>query len=91
MVLPREVLHKTYTWLPNQEDLDQKIITSQAFQLFKNANVHNEEIILKEIPIGALLVYNGYNTDLESITIYKCVKNLYHQDKPATQALLNLL
>ena len=84
MFLPREVFHNTSIRVPNQESFDFKIINSQEFTLSKNANVHNKEITLKEIPIGALLVYDVYKTDLDAIKIYKYVKKLDHQDKLAT-------
>ena len=74
VVLPREFFHKKSIQVPTQEAFDRKIIISQAFTIFKNANVHNEEIILKAMSIGAFLVYYGFNIDLDDITIYKCVK-----------------
>ena len=43
------------------------------------------------MPIGEFLVYDSLNKDLDAITIYKHVKTLYHQDKPANQELLNFL
>ena len=91
MVLPREVLRKTSIQVPTQEALDCNIINSQDFPLFKNVNVHKKEIIPKAMRNGAFLVYYGFNTDLGSITIYKRVKTLYHQDEPSTQALLTFL
>ena len=91
MVLPREVFHKTYIWVPIQEAFDLKIIKYQFFILFNNANFHNEYIILKSIPICTFLVYNGFNIYLDLILIYKSIKNLFQQDKPDTQALLTFL
>ena len=79
MVLQRGVFHKTSIWVPTQEAFDFKIINSQAFPIFKNTNVYNEDIILKAISIGVLLVYDGFNADLDSITIYKRVNTLDHQ------------
>ena len=36
-------------------------------------------------------MHNGFNTDLDAINIYKCVKTMDNKNEPATQALLTSL
>ena len=43
------------------------------------------------MPISAFLVYNGFDTDLDSIIIYRCIKTLYNLAKLTVQALLTFL
>ena len=41
--------------------------------------------------INSFLVYDGLNTDLDTITIYRRIKTLDNLDEPAIQALLTFL
>ena len=59
--------------------------------LFKNSNLHHEEIIIKAVPISPFLVYDGLNADLDAIAIYRRIKTLENLNKPAIQALLTFI
>ena len=91
MVLPREVFHKTSIWVPNQDSFEHNITNTQSLLLYKNSNLTHQGIIIKLIPISAFLVYDGFPTDLDAITIYRSIKNLNKLSEPAIQALLTLL
>ena len=43
------------------------------------------------MPIRAFLVYNVFNADLESISIYRRIKTLYNLSEPSIQSLLTFL
>ena len=91
MVLTKEVFHKTYIRVPDQDTFEWNLINTQAFPFFKNSNLHHKEIILKAIIISIFLVYDSFNSDLDDITIYKCVKILDNLNEPFIQALITFL
>ena len=43
------------------------------------------------MPTSAFLVYDGFDADLDVITIYRHIKNLEKLSEPAVQALLTFL
>ena len=43
------------------------------------------------MPISAFIFYNGFNADLDVITIYRRIKTLDNLAKPAIQTLLTFL
>ena len=49
---------------------------TQAFPLFKNANLTHVGIVIKLMSIGTFLVYDDFNVDLDAITIYRRIKTL---------------
>ena len=82
MVLPREVFHKTSIQVPNKDDFEHKLINTQSFPLFKNANLHHKEIIIKVVPINTFLFYGGFNADIDSVTIYRQISTLDSLNRP---------
>ena len=86
-----EVLHKTSIRVNNQDDFEHKLINTHLSPLFKNSNLQHEEIIIKAMPISAFLVYNGFNADLDAITIQSRINTLDNLNKPSIQALLTFL
>ena len=91
MILTWKVLHWTSIQVPNQDGFDGNIINTQSSPLFKNANLHHKEIIIKAMPISAFLVNDVFNADLDAITIYRGINTLENLNKPAIQALLTFL
>ena len=91
MVLPREVFHKTSIWIPDQDYFEHKLNNTQAFPLKKNANLTHEAIILKIMPISAFRVYDGFDAELDTITIYRRIKNLPDLSELDFQELLTFL
>ena len=91
MVLPRKVFHKTSIQVPDQDDFDHKLKNTQALPLQKNTNLTHEGIVIKIIPISAILVLYGFDTDLDYIIIYRRIKNRDNLDTPAIHALLTYL
>ena len=91
IVLPREVFHETSIRVPDQDAFGHNLNNTHTFTLFKNANLTQEGIFIKLMPISAFLVYDGFDADLEVITIYGHIKNLDNLSEPAVQALLTFL
>ena len=71
MVLPREFFHNNSIQVPNQDAFECKLINTKLYPLFKNANLHHEDIIINSTPIINFMVYNGFNKDLDTTTIYR--------------------
>ena len=71
-----------------------KILWSQYHQLTSVSPLQEHKCpqqqknVLKEMPIGAFLVYDDFNIYLDSITIIKHVKTLDHQYEPVIQKIL---
>ena len=91
MVVRREAFHKTSILVPDQYTLVHKLNNNQAFPLFKNANLTHEGIVIKIIPIITFLVYDGFDANLDSITIYRRIKTLDNLTEPSIQVLLTFL
>ena len=89
--LPREVSHNTSIRVPDQYAFEHKFNNTQLFPLFENVNLTHEGIFIKIIPISNFLVHDGFDADLDTITIYSHIKTLYNLAKPDIQALLTLL
>ena len=91
MVLPGGVIHKTSILVSDQDAFEQKLNNTKTFPLFKNSNLAQEAIILKIMIIITFLVYNGFDADLYTITIYRRTKTLPGLSKLAVQALIIFL
>ena len=91
MVLPRKFFHKISTRVPEKYSFKRNLINTQSSPFKKIANLPYEGIILRLKPIIAFLVQNGFDEDLDTITIYKRIKTLDNLSEPYIQALLTFL
>ena len=91
LILPQEITTPLEIRIPTDNEFNTKILTSTQFPLFKNTDVNARATVPKIMPIITFLVYDGFEQDLDAVTVYKRVQNLHNQTEPHVQAMLQFL
>ena len=91
LILPQETATPIDIRVPSEAEFNTKILTNTQFALFKNNDVNARAKVPKLMPIITFLVYDGFDMDLDAVTIYKRVQNLHNQQDPHVQAMLHFL
>ena len=93
LVLPQSIVTKNTIKIPNDGEIYTKRATSNGgnFPMFKNAHVTKEMELMKLMPIPTFLAYNGFEHDLEVLTVYNPVATLGNTGDPYILELLAFL
>ena len=93
IVLPRRMTDVREVKTPGTQDFENKFLEANgtSYPMFKNANLTVSFPLLKIIPIPAYLVYDGFEKDLDAVTVYKRVKALLTTDDPYIASILSFL
>ena len=90
MTFPKEMV-TFFDWAgPSNTEFDAKALNpdnSRVYTMFKHANLTHHFLIIKIMPIPSFLVYDGFETDLDTITVYNHVRALDNQEEPNIVAL----
>ena len=71
LILPQEIASPLEIQIPTDNEFNTKILTSTQFRLFKNTDVNARVTVPKIMPIITFLVYDGFEQDLDAVTVYK--------------------
>ena len=93
MVLPKDMVETVNSLTPTNEELKTKMAEpgNASYPWFKNANLANNSSFIKIMPIPAFLVYDGFEIDIDAVTVYKRVHALANLDEPNMLALSSFL
>jgi len=89
MVLPKDMVELVTCLTPSQEDFDTKMDEpgNTQYPWFKTSQLTNTSLFPKIMPIPAFIVYDGFEKDLDAVTVYKRVQALANRDVPSMIAL----
>ena len=71
LILPQEITRPLEIRIPTDNELNTNILTATQFPLFKNTNVNARALVPKLMSIITFLVYDGFEQDLNAVTVYK--------------------
>ena len=93
MVLPSDMVETVNCLTPTNEEFATKMAEpgNASFPWFKNASLTNNSSFIKIMPIPAFLVYDGFDKDLDAVTVYKRVHALANLEEPNMLALSSFL
>ena len=93
MVSPKDMVETVNCLTPTNEEFKTKMAEpgNASYPWFKNANLVNNSSFVKIMPIPAFLVYDGFEMDIDAVTVYKCVHALANLDETNMLALLSFL
>ena len=79
LILPQEIASLLEIRIPTDNEFNTKILTATQFPLIKNTDVNTRAIVPKIMPIITFLVYDNFDQDLDTVSVYKRVQNLHNQ------------